>query len=241
MHSKIHLIISGGSDGLGYNIAQYYSNKVSKVTVIDKKKCNLKNAEFIKVDLSRNFKNKLFYKNNLSFSKIVIINSAVRRSKKKMFSENKKDLDKAFSVSVSSPFILFKGIIEQVTKKKIYCKYINLGSILSKIISPTQSISYHLAKSGSSSLAKIFSVFFRSKYFTSVNINLGYFSRKNVTNSARKILKKHQKLSNNSTPTNFADIIATINYIISSNNNYLNGCDISVDQGISQIEQFYIK
>jgi acyl-CoA reductase-like NAD-dependent aldehyde dehydrogenase len=52
------------------------------------------------------------------------------------------------------------------------------------------------------------------------------------TNSARKILKKHQKLSNNSTPTNFADIIATINYIISSNNNYLNGCDISVDQAL---------
>lgn len=241
MQNKVHLIVTGGSDGLGYQIAEYYSNTVSKVTVIDKKNCKLKNIEFIKVDLSGNFQNKLLNKDNLFFTKIVIINSAVHRSKKIMLSENKKDLDKAFSVSVSSPFILFKELIKQATKKKIYCKYINLSSVLSKIISPSQSISYHLAKSGSSNLAKIFSVFFRSKYFTSVNINLGYFSRKNFTNSGSKILKKHQKLSNNSTPTNFDDIIETINYIVSSNNNYLNGSDISVDNGISQIEQFYIK
>ena len=50
----------------------------------------------------------------------------------------------------------------------------------------------------------------------------------------------HQKFSNNSKPVNINDVIETINYVIKSNNNYLNGSEISVDQGISQIEQFYL-
>ena len=50
----------------------------------------------------------------------------------------------------------------------------------------------------------------------------------------------HQRLSNNSTPVNIKDVIETINFIVKSDNNYLNGSEISVDQGISQIEQFYL-
>ena len=240
MKENIHLIITGGSNGIGKEIAKYYMDKISKVTILDKKNSNLKKSNFIKVDFTKNNKKKIKNSENLSFNKIVIINAAVKKTKKKIRFEKKRDLDEAFSISVSYPFMLFKDIINQTIKKKIYCKFINLGSILTKVISPNQSISYHLAKSGSLTLTKLFSVFFRSKYFTSVSINFGYLKKKNENKFSKKIFRMHQKLSNNSKPVNINDVIETINYVIKSNNNYLNGSEISVDQGISQIEQFYL-
>jgi 3-oxoacyl-[acyl-carrier protein] reductase len=240
MKKNIHLIITGGSDGIGKEIAKYYMDKISKVTILDKKNSKLKKSNFIKLDFTKNNQKKIKNSENLSFNKIIIINAAVKKTKKKIQFEKKRDLDDAFSISVSYPFMLFKDIINHAIKKKIYCKFINLGSILTKVISPNQSISYHLAKSGSLSLTKLFSVFFRSKYFTSVSINFGYLNKKYVNKSSKKILRMHQKLSNNSTPVNINDVIETINFIIKSDNNYLNGSEISVDHGISQIEQFYL-
>ena len=53
MKEKIHLIITGGSSGLGKKIVNYYSKKVSLITIIDKTKNELKESNFIKLDLTK--------------------------------------------------------------------------------------------------------------------------------------------------------------------------------------------
>lgn len=245
MKEKIHLIITGGSSGLGREIVNYYSKKVSQITIIDKKKSDLKKINFINLDLTKVKEFNLVNEKFFSYTKIVIINAAVQKLKKNILFEKKEDLDKAFSISVSSPFALFKNLIIKAIEKKIYCKYIDLGSVLSNVISPHQTVSYHLAKSGSLQLSRILSIFFRSKYFTSTSIKIGFFSKninkKNMNELFKKHYKKHQDLSNKSKDVSFENIIETINFIIKNNHNYLNGAEISVDQGISHIEQFYIK
>ena len=96
MKENIHLIITGGSNGIGKEIAKYYMDKISKVTILDKKNSNLKKSNFIKVDFTKNNKKKIKNSENLSFNKIVIINAAVKKTKKKIRFEKKKDLDEAF-------------------------------------------------------------------------------------------------------------------------------------------------
>ena len=236
----MNIIITGGSSGIGREIANHYINKISKVTILDKKKSTLKKGNFIKLDFTENNIKKIINHKDLSFNKIIIIHAAVKKTKKKFQVESKKNLDDSFSISVSYPFILFKDIIDDAINNKVCCKFINLGSILTNVLSPNQSISYHLAKSGSLTLTKLFSVFFRSKYFTSVSINFGYFNKKLSNKSSKKILNIHQKLSNNSIPVKINDVIELVDFIIKSRNNYLNGSEISVDQGISKIEQFYL-
>ena len=83
MKENIHLIITGGSNGIGKEIAKYYMDKISKVTILDKKNSNLKKSNFIKVDFTKNNKKKIKNSENLSFNKIVIINAAVKKTKKK--------------------------------------------------------------------------------------------------------------------------------------------------------------
>ena len=96
MKENIHLIITGGSNGIGKEIAKYYMDKISKVTILDKKNSNLKKSNFIKVDFTKNNKKKIKNSENLSFNKIVIINAAVKKTKKKIRFVKKWDLVEAF-------------------------------------------------------------------------------------------------------------------------------------------------
>ena len=65
MKENIHIIITGGSSGIGNEIAKYYMNKISKVTILDKKNSKLKKSNFIKVDFTQNNKKKIKNSENL--------------------------------------------------------------------------------------------------------------------------------------------------------------------------------
>lgn len=241
MKNKIHLIISGGSSGIGRKIADFYIDKVTKITILDRKKFKSKKINFVHTDLSKTINaRKLNNIKNFKFDKIIIINTAVQRSKKKIMQENQNDLNRAFSISVSSPFTIFKPIIFQAIKKRIECKYISIGSVLDSLISPDQSASYHFAKSSALNLVKLFSIFFMSKYFSSVSIKIGFFEKNKKNIKSSKIKKRYLSLTKKSKLFNFDNLVDVINLIINSKNNYLNGSEIVVDHGISNIEQFHL-
>ena len=241
MNNKTHLIITGGHSGIGKMIVDHYIDKVLKITIIDKKKIKSKKADFIYTDLSKIVKiKKLINKNNFSFEKIIIINAAVHRLKKKVMKESQSDLNQAFSISASSPFILFKNVISHAIKRQVQCKYINIGSVLDNLISPDQSASYHFAKSSALNLVKLFSIFFMSKYFSSVSIKIGYFEKGKNNKKSLKIKSRYLSLVNRSPLFNFNNLAEVINLIINSKNNYLNGSEIVVDHGVSNIEQFHL-
>ena len=89
--------------------------------------------------------------------------------------EFQKELNINFNISASSPFTIFKKLIENC-EKKIICKYINIGSVLNEKVSPDQSVGYHIAKMSAFSIFKIFSVYYRSSLFSATSIKIGYLS-----------------------------------------------------------------
>ena len=174
-----------------------------------------------------------------------MINLAVAHSKTKIMEQGQKELNINFNISASSPFTIFKKLIKNCEKKKIICKYINIGSVLNEKVSPDQSVGYHIAKMSAFSIFKIFSVYYRSSLFSATSIKIGYLSSREKLKGKNKkkfnlIKEKYKKLSNNSLEVTYDDIIYKLKIIIGDNSNISNGDEISIDSGISNLENFYV-
>ena len=240
---KTKIIITGGSSGFGHLIASYFYKKLYDVTILDIKKSKLKNINFIRTDLSKkkvqNLLKNIKFKNT---KKIVLINCAVWKSKKNISNENYSDWQRTFSVGLFSNFFLTRNISELSIKNKIKCNIINIGSVLSKLVSTNQAASYHALKSAVESLTRVFAINYISEYLTFNTISLGFVKKSNSKRSSKlnKLINNTKKLAKTKKIGDENCIIECIKYLISEHGEYLNGTSIVLDGGLSNIEQFNI-
>ncbi len=237
------IIITGGSSGFGHLLSSYFSQNFYHVTILDIKKSKLKNVNFIRVDLSKKINQNILTKLNLkSAEKVVLINCAIWKSKKSISKENYNDLLKTFSVGLFSNFLLTREIAEFSIKNKIKCRIINIGSVLSKLVSTKQSASYHSLKSAIESMTRVFSINYISDYLTANTISLGFLKKTNLKTSLKlkKLIRNTKKLSKTKKIGDEKNLIECIKYLISDAGDYLNGANLVLDGGLSNIEQFDI-
>jgi NAD(P)-dependent dehydrogenase (short-subunit alcohol dehydrogenase family) len=155
--SKI-IVITGGSSGIGYELAQYFSKDSHRVIIIDlyKPKQIENNIFFLKFNL-KNFKNlqSLYKKIKNNFGEVdVLINNARGGIKKEFLHEDYSNFKNTLNIILSSHFFLSQFLIKN-KKDKNYLTIINISSVASKMIS-SESAAYHLAKSGLEQMTKYF-------------------------------------------------------------------------------------
>lgn len=242
-NNQTKIIVTGGSSGFGHLISSYFYKNFYHVTILDIKKSKLKNVNFIKVDLSKKINQSILSKLNLkSTKKVVLINCAIWKSKKNISTESYKDWNKTFSVGLFSNFFLAREIAEFSIRNKIKCRIINIGSVLSKLVSKKQSASYHSLKSAVESMTRVFAVNYISDYLTVNTISLGFIKKSNSKNTLKfkKLIKSLTKFSKTKKIADEKNLIGCIQYIISDAGDYLNGANLVLDGGLSNVEQFDI-
>jgi NAD(P)-dependent dehydrogenase (short-subunit alcohol dehydrogenase family) len=242
--SKI-IVITGGSSGIGYELALFFSEDNHRVIIIDlykPRKIN-NNIFFLKFNL-KNFKNiqSVYSQIKNKFGEVdVLINNARGGVKKEFLHENYSNFENTFNIILSSHFFLSQFLIKN-KKNKNYLTIINISSVASKMIS-SESAAYHLAKSGLEQMTKYFaynSIKKKVKVFSLMPALIiqkrhykKFFSGKNIKyRSIAKIYQNYGKFGE------VKDIYSLTNFLIDDSSAFLNGNSFTLDGGSSLVEPF---
>jgi NAD(P)-dependent dehydrogenase (short-subunit alcohol dehydrogenase family) len=158
-------IITGGSEGLGFEIAKKFILAGASITICSRNKSNLKSAEFklkkllnknqklltIVADISKEKDVKKLIKitiQKLGDCSILVNNAGIYGPKNKLEKTNWKEWKKTVEINLFGSVLMCKGLINHFKKKKIWKNYSTLwwrrnkSSSLFKCLCSFQSCNY---------------------------------------------------------------------------------------------------
>lgn len=235
-NSKLIIIITGGSSGIGLNLSKFFVNKDFNVINIDKKKTKilLNNYKFINCDLSKTN----LIKKKLSILKkekkiIGLINCAGTTISEESIKYKIKDWNKTLSINLTAPFYISQFISKIISKNKTKGSIINIASISGKIAMPNNP-AYNASKAGLINLTKSLAVDL-AKYKIRVNsISPGYTitplnSKSWKDKSLRSIRTKKTLLKRWASPDEYNEAVLFL--LDNSRSSYMTGSNITIDGG----------
>lgn len=253
--SNKRILITGGTGYLGFEIAKnLLINKKNHLIIIDKNIDKKKKVffekyktriKFIKTDISKKKSFKIVKKNIEKKYKVidVIINNAAYYDKDKGFDVNflgeKYDTwERVFKVNLLAPFFLVQHLYKNLIKSKNPL-IINIGSIygyiapdfnLYKGTKITNPASYNSSKGALAQLTKWMSSYLAPKIRTNIISPGGIYRSQNKT-----FLKRYNSKNPLKRMATEKDISNLVEFLISDQANYLNGQNIFVDGGFSNL------
>ena len=239
-------IVSGGSRGIGLDIAKKFLAEESEVFVLDliepnQEETNFKsNFNYISCDLSEE-KSILSALSKIELAndkKIYLINNARFKSNGYM-NESLDDWNKSLSIGLTAPFILSKQIIK---KSRCGGSIINICSIAAKYAT-NESPSYHAAKGGLLALTKYLAVHGAKKSFRANAILPGlivqdehkekFFAEEN--RNFQEISEAYQPMRKVGSE---ADVSNLAMFLCSDQSSYLSGTEIILDGASTSKDHF---
>lgn len=230
-----HILIIGGTRGIGYAVANAFASRGHTVSVIGRTSkiqtnSNQQNIRYFFVDL--------FQEKNLKTS----IENIITRSGKLshlVFCQRFRDAEKDWQGELAISLTATKQIIELVcnqfdnTPEK---SIVIINSVANSLIGLEQPLSYHVAKAGLSQLVRYFAVVFGSK-----GIRVNSISPSTVLKEGSKQFylrnKKLQNLYKKIIPLGrmgkAEEISDAVDFLCSTKSSFITGQNIIVDGGLS--------
>ena len=239
-------IISGGSRGIGLDIAKRLSNEGSDVYILDK---NLPEGNEIDQNINLNFikcnlaseKSILDALEQVIFSKgkkIFLINNARFKNKFSM-DEPISQWNESIAVTLTAPFILSREVI---LRSQSGGSIVNICSIASKYATG-ESPSYHAAKGGLLALSNYLAIEGAKKNFTSNAILPGLIVQKDFlkkfnsqdNEDYKKLCELYQPMGKVGSESDVSDLVI---FLLSDEASYLSGSEIKLDGGATNRDHF---
>lgn len=138
--AKQVVIITGASQGIGYNLSLYLKHKGYIVYGLSRSKITNKNINYIKCDLEdeNNIKSAINEIYNKEKRIDILINNAGIGISGSIEASSIDDVKKIFNVNVFGPFLMTKYILP-IMRKQRFGKIVNIGSVASEFSIPFQS------------------------------------------------------------------------------------------------------
>lgn len=247
---KTRTIVTGGSRGIGFDIAKRLSKAGSKVSILDivPPNTNLSalnkklkgEVKYVECDLSKTKEIKLFFdktKNNYK-EFTILINNARYKTNSELY-ENSSQWNKSISIGLSAPFLVSQEVIKY---SKMGGSIINICSIASKLVTD-ESPSYHVVKGGLLSLNRYLAVKAGPKNFTVNAILPGLIIQDDHQERFNsKENQAYKKMSINYQPMGSVgkqkDISDLVLFLSSKESRYISGSEINLDGAASVQDQF---
>ena len=233
---KKHLLIIGGTKGLGLEILNYYCNtKKFNISVIGMSK-----------KLSKIKNNKLINYFPLDITNYDLVDSEIDKIIKKnkkitdlIFCQQYRGKEDDWKLQFETSITATKNIIDYINRKNYLENKSSIsiiGSIASILIASEQPLSYHISKNALIQIAKFYSIKFAKK-----NIIVNVFSPTAILKKeSKKFYKKNKKffdLMNNTNPhgrmLESKEIVRTIYLFSSIFLPFITGQNIIIDGGVS--------
>ena len=234
------VLITGGSKGIGAEIAKHFNDRSAKVIVTCTNTNNIdgldskglkNNINYLSLDLSSQESIKSFISTiNKEFSIDILINNAGVNRIDEITSLREKDWDWINNINLRGPYLLTKAVAKKMIVKK-YGHIINIASIFG-VVSKTKRAAYSASKWGLVGLTKAVALDL-AKYNIMVNaVSPGFVN----TELTKKILsdKEIKELTEIIPIKRFAspeEIAKTVLFLSSNYNKYISGQNIIIDGG----------
>lgn len=240
----MRVILTGANSGLGFEFVKFLLKKKIKVIAVDKELknlCKIKNTNLnlYNFDLENFREYPVLLKKILKKFKIVdcLINNVRYQQQFNFEQETPETWDKTISINLKSYFFLSKEFIRFFKKKKII-RIINISSIADEFVTG-QSPSYHSSKSGIKILTKYLATINKNVICNSISPGFIIKPRSMKFFSKKKIDKKNKFIQNIHPGERVGspqDVFKVLYFFLNESPSFINGQNIKVDGGLSNIE-----
>ncbi len=249
-------VVTGGSQGIGFAIAEALSLKGAKVLIVSRNKKKLKLAkkkiaskngiiEILAGDVSKkNVPVKVIKKAKKLWGNVdILINNAGGPPPGKLLEQSDSNWDKAINTNLLSTVRFSRAVIPSMRKKK-WGRIISISSTIAKEPSPAMILSA-TSRAGVMSFSKVMAIEF-SEYNITTNVISpgGVFTNRLINliqkdaKKKNKNFKKHLKDIEKTIPAKrFAkpfEIANTVLFLCSDDASYINGQNLSIDGALTK-------
>ena len=234
------VLVTGGSRGIGKEIALSFYRNGAKVYITCTKKENTikkqRGDNFIKsfiVDFSDERKFQSFLSEVNEIKKIdILINNAGINKIGKIQNYSKKNWDEVQNINLRTPFILTQAISKKMIKNK-FGRIVNIASIFGEI-SKSKRAAYSASKFGLIGLTKAVALDLASNNILVNSVSPGFvetdLTKKILTANEIKDLSKQVPLGRLANPKEICELVL---FLTSENNSYITAQNIIIDGGFS--------
>ena len=224
-------IITGGSQGLGLDMAERFSNKGYQVVVLDILDCPLDKVDFIKTDLSKPEEIKNAFqaiKNKYKTAHILINNGAISVFVKNIEDVSIEDYDKVLDTNLRGSFICCKEFIA-LNKGEDYGRIINISSTRYHQNMADWEL-YGMSKGGITSLTNTLCVSLIGTPITVNAISPGHI----YTGTWKDLEERDHTIHPSNRVGKPRDISNVCLFLADEENDFINGANIIVDGGMTK-------
>ncbi len=224
-------IITGGSQGLGLDMAKKFSQKDIKVVVLDIKDCPLDCVGFIKTDLSKPEEIKLAFekiKQEYGKAHILINNGAVSVFKKLIKEVQLEDCDIVLNTNLRGAYLCSKEFID-LNKGEDYGRIINIASTRHHQNEADWEL-YGMSKGGLISLTNSLCVSLIGTPITVNAISPGYIH----TGALKELEQKDHDIHPSNRVGKPSDITNACLFLADKENDFINGANLIIDGGMTK-------
>ena len=224
-------IITGGSKGLGYDMAKQFNDKGYKVIVLDIIDCTLEDVEFIKTDLSKPIEIKQAFKqiqNKYKHAHVLINNGAVSVFEKSIEDIDVEEYDFVMDTNLRGAFICAKEFIA-LNKGEQYGRIINIASTRFHQNMENWEL-YGMSKGGIISLTNSLCVSLIKTPITVNAISPGYIH----TGAWKELEQRDHQIHPSNRVGKPKDISNVCLFLADEENDFINGANIIVDGGMTK-------
>ncbi len=230
---KRTIVITGGSSGIGMEIAKFLIKKNFNIINLDVKKQGYPGALFVRCNLENVkkliAKKKFFERYNITS----LINCAGLTITKNSTKYKYSDWQKTLSVNLTAPFFLSQMIANIMIRHRTKGSIVNITSISSEVAMPDNP-AYNSSKAALKHLTKSLAVDLSKHHIRVNNISPGYtkssMNRKSWNNLALRKKRSQRNLMNRWADTN--EYNEAVLFLIDNNkSSYMTGSDLIIDGG----------
>jgi NAD(P)-dependent dehydrogenase (short-subunit alcohol dehydrogenase family) len=237
-----NILITGGSSGIGLNIAKYFLNKGANIiTISRRKKISLpksKKMKHISFDLTHFSKyDFLFKKIKKEFGPIdYFIHAAGIHFIKPIRFTTIKDIDQALNINLKSAILISKYFLNKELFNRP-CSVLFIASVMGVVGSPGLSI-YSATKSALIGFAKSLSAELANQKIRVNCLSPGIVKSPLYNEYSKQLTKEMNDKIIASHPLglgNFDDINSSVNFLLSNESRWITGHNLVIDGGYSTV------
>lgn len=233
MYSNKVVVVTGSSNGIGKAIASEYSKKNAVVIGIDieEPNSNYGNIDFYKANLSDEKAIQVVFEDitkKYGSVHVLINNGAISKFNKSIYEISLSEFDKVIGVNLRGSFMCCKEFIK-ANKGQNYGRIINIASTRVNQNEPGWE-SYGASKGGLVSLTNTMAISLSDTPITVNAISPGWIE----TEDYEKLKEVDHKQHPSGRVGKPNDIVNTCMFLTIEDNDFINGCNIVVDGGMSK-------